>query len=436
MMQEDLLQFIWQHRLLKPVSLFTDTGQRLQVVNPGILNRQSGPDFFNGQIRLEDLLLSGNIEIHVRSSDWLKHGHQQDAAYDRLILHVVYEHDVKLSQNERFAVPVLELKNYVDSEVLVKYSHLYNTSDKLPCASSLGNVNDITFRSLLERLGVERLQLKIARVEKLLKHCHGNYHEVLYRLLLGSFGCKINTLPFELIAEHLPVQVLLRHADHLLHAEALLLGTAGLLHENFEDKWMRALQNEYLFMSRKYKLRSLDASLLKTSGLRPANFPALRLAQLAAVFYKHPEVLYSVLEFKKPEVLKKILRSELSPYWQQHYTCTGVRSKSSHTLGDSAAESIIINSFVPFYFFYGKKFGKEEYCELAINLLNECAAEQNSRIRMFKAKNQQICTAYDSQGILQLYDHYCSQKQCLKCSIGYEIMRLNREKNATAEALR
>lgn len=411
-------KFIWRYRLLKPVPLKGHSGETISVKHPGHLNRDSGPDFSNALIEVDGVLLSGNVEIHLRSSDWIRHGHQADGAYDRLILHVVYEHDVPITQNTVHGVAVLELRDYIDRRVIEKYQEMSARNGEIPCASMLEAVPDTIFTLWVERMGIERLEQRVARFDQLLHDSKSNYSEVLYVTLLSNFGFKVNALPFELLGRLLPSNVLLRHSDHLIQTEALLFGCAGFLGGQLQDPYLRTLQNEFEFLRRKYKLRSLSPELLKFSRFRPANFPSLRLAQFASLVYHHPNLLIRILSFSRREEILAALNTPLSPYWQHHYSIDGNKTSRDLKLGEQSAENLLINSFVPFYFFYGKKFSKDQFCDLAFDLLTQCAPEYNRKTRFFQTKQHLITSAAASQGAIQLFDHYCEKKRCLECAIG------------------
>jgi hypothetical protein len=419
---EDLIQFIWKNRLLKPGNMATTRGSSLKVIRPGDLNTDSGPDFFNGHIEIDGVSLAGNIEIHVRTSDWTRHGHGQDAAYDNIILHVVYQHDHELLQNLSHGVEVLELKKYIDPEVLERYSNLASSAAELPCAAQIASVDDIHIVSWLMRMRVERLQYKTRKIELLFNECRGDYARVMYILLLSNFGFRINSIPFELIARHLPLQILLRHRDQVQQLEALLLGTAGMLEEQLSDPYLNSLQNEYMFLRSKYKLFPLEKSIFKFSRLRPANFPALRLAQFAALVHRDARLLLYPLDEENVNLIKRGLIADLTPYWKDHYTTGGNKAGKQLRLGDDSAENIIVNTIAPFFFFYGKKSSSEKHKEAALTLLESCAPENNLKTRAFRSKHYLFKNAGDSQGLINLYDNYCCRKKCLTCGIGMRLL--------------
>ncbi len=421
---EDLLQFIWKHRLLKPGPYRSVSGQQVEVLKPGELNRDSGPDFFNGQVRVEGVLLAGNIEVHLRTSDWLKHGHQEDRAYNKLILHVVYEHDKDLEQNLHHGVEVLALRDYIDQATLDTYRSFTAEAETLPCGPQLKRVNGLHFVSWLERMLVERLEEKVKRLDSLFKESGGDYVQTFYVSLLRNFGFRVNALPFEMLAQRLPAQLLLKHSNNLMQMEAMLLGMAGFLETPVADKYVALLQNEFEFLRNKYKLVPLQKELFKYSKLRPANFPDLRLVQFAALIHAQPGIFSSprcALEYKH---LMELLQTKVSDHWRKHYAVGGDDAKKSGAgAGKTSLEGMIINSFAPFYFFYGSKMHQPEYRQTALALLAACAPEQNYKTRIFSAQKAGIRSAAESQGIIQLYDQYCTHKRCLACGIAASLLK-------------
>jgi hypothetical protein len=420
---EDLLQFLWQYKILKPAPLITTSGKEITVIKNGELNKDSGPDFFNAQIRLGEVVLVGNIEIHLKTSDWLKHKHEQDKNYDNIILHVVYEHDIDLLQNVSNNVEVLELKNLISESTINSYTQLNTAKTKIPCHDQLACVNDLKFISWLERMTIERLEGKVSLIENYFKSVNGDYTQTFYFLLLRNFGFKVNSLPFELLAKNLPVTILLKHSDNLLQLEALLLGASGLLDNQFEDKYILQLQNEFDYLKNKYKIIPLSKEIFKFSKLRPANFPTIRLAQFARLLNSKPGLFIAPYNFSNYEEIVLGLKINLEGYWKNHYSIDGNVTAKDLTLGLSSIENLIINTFAPFYFFYSKRTGKEEMGDLAIELLNKCDFEQNAKTKLFAEKKTVLKTAADSQAAINLFDNYCRKKACLKCGVATFLLK-------------
>lgn len=422
-MKEDILQFVWQHKLLKPAPLVTVSGKQLQIIKPGELNKDSGPDFFNAKIKIDDLIFAGNVEVHVKSSDWLSHNHQQDRNYDNLVLHVVYEHNKELNQITENNVEVLEIKNLVPQELLINYESLINSKTSIPCETQLSGVNEFKFNSWMERMLVERLEYKMARFQNLLDRYEGNYSHVLYVTLLRNFGFKVNAAPFELLAHTLPLQLLLKYSDHLPHLEALLLGTAGFLDDQFQDKHLRSIQNEFEFLRNKHGLVPLDKKIFKFSRLRPANFPTLRLAQFASLIHNNTQLFSAPYSFDSYHKLTRALEVDLNGYWKNHYSLDGAKTVHDLKFGTDSLTNLIINTFAPFFFFYGRKSGKAEYETTATHLLEGGAFENNAKTRLFAKKKEHLQSAAHSQALIHLFDNYCTPKKCLHCGIAASILQ-------------
>lgn len=414
---EELLQFLWQYKILKPLPLITTSGKEIFVLKNGELNKDSGPDFFNAQVKIDNVVLVGNIEVHIKTSDWLKHKHEADKNYDNIILHVVYEHDLDLEQNKIYNVEVLELKNLISDSTLKAYAHLSASKAKIPCHDQLANINDLKFISWLERMTIERLEGKVTIIDDYFRSVNGDYTQTFYFLLLRNFGFKVNSLPFELLAKNLPITILLKHSDNILQLEALLLGVSGLLEDQFEDKYIQQLQNEFDYLKNKYRLIPLNKAIFKFSKLRPANFPTIRLAQFAQLINTNPGLFMAPYNFSGYEEIILAHKINLDGYWKNHYTMDGNVTSKDLTLGLTSIENLIINTFAPFYFFYSKKTGKEELGDLAIELLNKCDFEQNAKTKLFSEKKTVLKSAADSQATINLFDNYCSKKACLKCGV-------------------
>ena len=420
---EDLLQFLWQYKLLMPLPLITISGKEIFIVKNGELNKDSGPDFFNAHIRIGEIVLVGNIEVHIKTSDWLKHKHQQDKNYDNIILHVVYEHDVDLAQNKNNNVEVLELKNLIAESTIASYNKLSTSKEKIPCANQLATVNDLKFITWLERMTIERLEGKVKQIENYFSAVNGDYTQTFYFMLLRNFGFKVNSLPFELLSKNLPITTLLKHSDNLLQLESLLLGTSGLLENQFEDKYIQQLQNEFDYLKNKYQIIPLNKEIFKFSKLRPANFPTIRLAQFARLISTKPGLFIAPYDFSNYEEIVLALKINLDGYWKNHYNMDGNVTSKDLTLGLTSIENLLINTFAPFYFFYSKRTGKEEIGDLAIELLNKCDFEQNIKTKLFENKKTVLKTAANSQATINLFDNYCTKKACLRCGVAASLLK-------------
>lgn len=422
MISEELLHFIWNYKLLKTQQLTSVNGTPLKIFHQGELNKDAGPDFFNAKIEVDGITLAGNIEIHVNSSDWLKHRHQNDPAYDNLILHAVYNYDKAIDQNTKHNVEVLELKKYIDEHIIKNYNKLVSSSYDLHCSKEIKNTNALRLSSWLERMLIERLENKTKYARHIFTSTQNDFQQTLYLLLARNFGFKVNAEPFELLAKHLPLSILQKHSGNLLQLEALLYGCAGFLNKSYKNKYIRQLQNEFEFLKNKYKLKELDMKLWKFLRLRPANFPTVRLWQFAMVIhkgselFKHPEHLNSV------EALGEIISHPHEGYWSNHYKLDGPEVKAPKGLGKTSVENILINTIAPFLFFYGQQTGNDKFTEAAVNCFEKLAFEDNVKTRHFTKAGLEFKTSAESQGLIHLFDNYCKNTRCLNCGIASGLL--------------
>lgn len=417
---EDLIQFIWQNKIIGKNKFYSINNTEIDIIDFGTKNNDSGPDFFNGKIKLNNIILVGNIEIHVKTSDWDKHKHYNDSTYNNIILHVVFEHDKVIQQNINNSVEIIELKKLISEELINKYKNLIDSKSSLPCTKFLPEVNSMKFSSWLQRLCIERLENKTIYINNLFKEFNNNYHQTLYTILLRSFGFNTNSTSFELLSKHLPLNVLLKHSDNLFQIECLLLGTAGFLNESFKNKYVLQLSNEFAYLQTKYNLIPLNKTIFKFSKMRPANFPTLRLAQFAALFYKSFIKICNVENYLN---IKNILNFETSEYWQKHYHLTDEFTHTKLQFGKDSENKLIINAFVPYLFFYSKTNNKQQLCDIAIKLLEDCEWELNKKTKHFLSKKDLLNSAIESQALIHLFDNYCTKKKCLSCNVGTEILK-------------
>jgi hypothetical protein len=424
-MQEKLLQFIWQYNLYRPDGLATTDGQQVRILHAGTLNTNAGPDFSTAKIRIGDTLLIGHVELHVRTSDWNRHGHQHDAAYCRLILHVVYEHDLECCPGE---VPVLVLKGAIPAYVYDKYTSLLQTTHPLPCAHHLGGVGGLVRESWLSRLLVERWEEKLQLWQEDLARAGGDWRTLLYWRMAANFGFKVNAAPFLLLAQSLPLQ-LLGKQHRLLQIEALLFGQAGMLERSFKDEYPQQLQAEYHFLKGKYGLEPIAAHLWKFMRLRPANFPTVRIAQFADLVHRSLHLFTRIGDTGSIGELKNLLAVGAGAYWDSHYRFEEPqRVAVAKHLGSDSADNIIINTIAPIRFLYAWTQGQAREQEGALQLLEEVPAENNNVARLWERHGWNAGSAAQSQPLLQLYNQYCSRKRCLECAIGLHIIKSGPDK--------
>jgi hypothetical protein len=419
---EKLLHFIWNYKLLKSQELISVSGAKVKIFHPGELNTDAGPDFFNAKIEVDGVILAGNVEIHVNSSDWDRHGHETDTAYNNLILHAVFKHDKPIAQNTNHNVEVLELKNYLDGDMLKKYNKLISSSYALSCSKEIKDTDTLKLNAWLQRMLIERLESKTNYVKHIFAATQNDFTQTFYLLLARNFGFKVNAEPFELLAKHLPLPVLLKHSDNQLQLEALLYGTAGFLNRPYKSKYIQQLQNEFEFLKNKYKLKELDRSLWKFLRLRPANFPTVRLWQFAMVIHKCPELFKDPENFNTVEVLNKAISHKHEGYWNDRYKLDGPQIRTLKGLGKSSVENIIINTIAPFLFFYGQQTGKDKFIEAAVECFEKLPFEDNVKTRHFSKAGLKFKTAAESQGLITLFDNYCKNTRCLDCGIATDLL--------------
>ncbi len=421
-MREELLHFIWNYKLLKTRQLKSVNGADIKIFHSGELNNDAGPDFFNAKIEVDGITLVGNIEIHVNSSDWLKHGHENDKAYDNLILHVVYKCDKVIPQNTKHNVETVELKNYIDAGILKKYNSLISSSSALPCSKQIKIAEAIKIHSWLQRMLAERLESKTDYVKHVFLASQNDFSQTLYLMLARNFGFKVNAEPFELLAKHVPLQVALKHSSNLFQLEALYFGCAGFLNKSYKNKYLQQLQNEYEFLKNKYKLIELDVSLWKFLRLRPANFPTVRLWQFAMMIHKCSELFRNPEQFNSVETLHKAISHPNEGYFSKHYKLDGPEVRAIKGLGKNSLENIMINTMAPFLFFYGKQTANNGFIEAAFECYAELPFEDNVKTRHFTKAGLKFKTAAESQGIIQLFDNYCKNTRCLECGIASNLL--------------
>lgn len=421
-MNEDLLHHAWKFRLFDHRELFTQYGEKVEVIKTGDHNLDSGPDFFNARIRIGDTEWAGNVEIHINASDWNKHHHTGDDAYRDVILHVVYNNDLAVSNSKGVLLPVIELKDKLDRAFIERYETLSKGVSWIPCGEQVKQVDGFMRSAWMERLLIERLERKSKEIEQTLDLSRSSWEESFYFHLARSFGFKVNSLPFGLLARSLPLQAIAKHKSSLLQVEALLFGQAGMLNEHFNDEYPRALQNEYAFLQKKFKLVPLEPHLWKFMRMRPSNFPTIRIAQFAALIHNSSHLFSKILEAASVQDIQKLLNVEASEYWESHFTFDKPSPRSKKSLGRSSIDTIIINTIVPFLFVYGKKQGDERFCERAFSLLEQVEGESNSIVSKWKLLGMPVHDAWSTQALIQLKSEYCDKKRCLQCAIGAKLL--------------
>ncbi len=420
-MNEALLQFIWQYNLYRVTGLYTAAGEPLTIIHPGRINKDAGPDFLEGKIKIGTTTLVGNIELHTKASDWVKHGHQHDAAYKNLILHVVYENDLP---DAAANVPVLELKGLIQDDVIARYMVLMQAPQQLPCSGRHEQIRSITKESWLSRLLAERWEQRLSEWNVLLENSAEDWRNLLYWRMAANFGFKTNSVPFLMLAQSLPLNIPTKHKDNLMQIEALLFGQAGMLDVDFEEDYPRELQREYDYLRNKYSLKPIAGHLWKFMRMRPANFPTVRIAQFAALIHKSLHLFSQIIETHSVKEIEPLLDVTASSYWDTHFRFDDAQQqKSPKSLGKTSVQNIIINTIAPVQFLYAARQDTHKLQEQALQLLEAVPAEKNNITRIWEENNWVPLNAAQSQALLQLYNNYCSRKRCLECAIGLNIIK-------------
>ncbi len=421
MMTEDFLHFIWQQQLYFSENMQTSDGEKIRIERPGTHNTNAGPDFTDARVYIGDTLWVGCLEIHFRSSDWERHGHHMDPAYNNVIMHVVYEYDADTFNAKGQKIPTIVL--HFDSRYLENYKKLVENKNIIPCRNQINQMDSINLTLWMERLGVERLEQKTEAILETYRETNNDWEETLYRRLARNFGFSLNAFPFEQLAKSLPFKTLLKHKDQLMQIEALLFGQSGMLDQNIlDDLYFSELQKEYRFLKKKYELTPIEGFLWKFLRLRPVNFPTIRLSQFASLIH-HTEHLFSkIIAIDSIDHFERLFEVQASEYWDTHYVFGKESKKQRKSLGKMAFYTIMINTIVPFLFAYGKVRDKQEYCNRAIKLLETLPPEKNSILTQWEQIGMKHSDAFLSQALLQLKNEYCARKRCLHCVVGNRIM--------------
>ncbi len=422
-MREDFLHYLWRRQSFDQKELRTTAGENISIIEPGRHNRDAGPDFLNARVRINGTLWAGNVEMHLRSSEWYTHRHHEDSAYNNVILHVVLDEDVVIPHADGSRIACLNLRKRLPVGLSKQYLRLLHNEHWIPCQTSLHTAPPVTRSLLLDRILIERLEERTSAMAKRLLDNGKDWEETFYQLLAAGFGLRVNRDPFLLLAESIPLKVLLRHKHSLRQIEALLFGQAGLLDEAFSDKYPLGLQQEYQFLRHKYQLQPIATTHWKFMRMRPANFPTIRLAQFATLLFRSGQLFSKMLVAQNLREIENALVVELSNYWQTHYRFDSLSKKSNKTLGRSSIHLIVINVIAPLLFLYGQERDDQRYKDRALELLEEVPAEQNQIISQWKTLGWEAHNAFDTQALLHLKKHYCDKRRCLDCAVGCSILK-------------
>ena len=418
---EQLLHYVWKHKIFPLKELKTTTGQQVEVIDTGLANTDAGPDFFNAKLKLDGVLWIGNIEIHERSSDWFKHGHHADAGYNSVILHIASEIDTEISRSNGERIPQIQL--ICPEAVRTNYKELLETDSYPPCYRIIPSLSPFTAHSWMSALQMERFEQKATLLNERLKRCQGNWEDAFFITLARNFGFGLNGDAFETWAHQLPFRAVDKHRNDLFQIEAIFFGQAGILEDSDGDGYYLRLKKEYIYLQHKFGLIPMDASLWRFLRLRPANFPHIRIAQLACLYHRAYGLLSRIMETETLQGVRDILKGGTSEYWLTHYTFGGSSPSRPKALSNTSLDLLIINTVVTFLYAYGLHKGNRVLCARAGSFLEELKAENNYITRMWEQCGMKASNAADSQALIQLKKEYCDKKKCLYCRIGYEYLK-------------
>ena len=428
---EQLLHYVWKHRLFPLQELVTTDGKHVEVIDPGLHNRNAGPDFFNAKVNIGRTLWVGNVEIHDKASDWYQHHHDRDPRYNNVVLHVVGEVDTDVQNAQGEYLPQMQLE--VPQHVRDHYAELQQADHYPPCYAIVPDLARLTVHSWLAALSTERLERKTLDIKRRADQCGGSWEDAYFVTLARNYGFGINGDAFEQWALNVPLQAVAHHRDDLFQVEALFMGQAGLLEldtipahyqaDALADGYFARLRNEYQYLRHKFQLTPISAARWNFLRLRPQNFPHIRLSQMAMLYYDRRASLSALIECKTIDELRNLLRSHVTPYWETHYTFGSLSDRNEKHLSYGSLTLLIINTAIPMLFAVGRHRHQEELCDRAFDLLEQLKPENNHIIRMWRQCGLTVQSAADSQALIQLKREYCDRKDCLRCRIGYEYLK-------------
>jgi hypothetical protein len=421
-MKEDFLHYLWKFKKFDTSNLTTSNGEKLTIENSGSYLQLAGPDFFNSQITIENQKWAGNVEIHLKSSDWYAHHHERDSNYDSVILHVVWEHDVEIFRKNNTEIPVLILKDLVSKETLNNYHSLVSPKSWIYCEKQINSVNSFIMLSWQERLFFERLERKSKPIFDSAESTLYDWDAILFCQLAKNFGLNTNGDSFYNMANSIPFSIIRKEGNDLFNLESLFFGIAGLLEINKEDHYYKKLKGNFDYLVQKYQLNYNSNVPLQFFKHRPDNFPTIRISQLANVYYCQQQLFSEIIKADNVATIYEIFYKSVSEYWETHYQFDKISPKKKKALSKSFIDLLIINTIIPLQFAYAKSQGKE-ISEKLISLLNQVRPEANAIIDKFSSFGLKAQNAFETQALLQLKNEYCNKSRCLECTIGMELLK-------------
>ena len=421
-MKEDFLHYVWQYKKFDFSNLKTSTGDSLTIINSGQYLQLSGPDFFNAQIILNEQKWAGNIEIHVKSSDWYLHQHEKDASYDNVILHVVWENDSPIFRKDNTEIPTLELKKYVSKEVLENYLKLKTKKSWIYCENEIASIDDFSFKSWQERLFFERLERKEIPILELLKETENDWEAVLFCMLAKNFGLNTNGEAFLKMAKSIPFSMIRKESFEVENLEALLFGMANLIPTEVEDNYTKDIQKRFDYCIQKYQFQKKIIAPVQFFKHRPDNFPTIRLAQLAMLYHMQQNLFSKIISVSSMEDFYQLFNVSVSNYWQTHYQFDKESPRKKKSFSKSFIDLLVINTIIPIQFSFAKSQGKE-ISETILETMNAVHPEKNNVIEKFATFGIKSKNAFETQSLLQLKNEYCDKSKCLECGMGIQLLK-------------
>ena len=421
-MNEEFLHYVWKYQLFSIHDLKTTNKEDLTILKVGSHNHNSGPDFFNSQIKIENQLWVGNIEIHVKSSDWYVHHHEIDQNYDAVILHVVWEDDATIFMKDNKPLPVLVLKNFVFNSALNNYQNLFSAKQRwIPCETEISFVDDFTLDNWKERLFFERLERKSDAMNRLLLNSKNDFEVVLFQLLAKNFGLKVNGDAFFNLARSFDFSIVRKVRFDELQLSALLFGQAGFLEEIIEDEYHQRLKIEYKYLQHKYSLQPIVNNQFSFFRMRPSNFPTIRISQFVSLFHHHQNLFSKIMEIDSLKDFYKLFDVTINPFWKTHYTFDKTSKLSTKKITKSFVDLLLINTIIPLKFLYQKNKGEINETDF-LNILQEVKSEKNSIVSKFDEIGVKAKNSYETQSLIELKNNFCENKLCLQCAIGVKLL--------------
>ena len=422
-MKEEFLHFLWQYKLFNSTNLISVKREIVEVIDSGSYNTNSGPDFLNAKLKIDEQLWVGNVEIHIKSSDWYAHHHEKDVNYGAVILHVVWEHDSDVFMKNNHPIPTVELQSFVQKEVLANYKKLFLKEQRwIPCEKQIAETSSFILNNWLERLYFERLENKSVVIKELLQKSNNNFEAVLFQLLAKNFGLKVNGEAFLQLAQSFDFSVLRKVRFNEEQLSALLFGQAGFLEQELEEAYYLQLQKEYAYIRHKYRLEPIAKHRFQFFRMRPNNFPTIRIAQLIALYNKYQNLFSRLIDVNKVESFYDLFTGEVNDFWKTHYTFETASKKTDKRLSKSFIDLLIINTIIPLKFVYEQARGEVDQ-EGLLQLIKQLKPENNSIISKFLELKIKVNNAFESQALLELKNNYCAKKCCLQCAIGSKLLK-------------